>query len=248
MFDWLGYVLIIIIVGLIITLFFVRRSSLQQGKVKGQNELLDLILKGGYHMKVAEFRVLNRYTKPHGIVFVGDSITQSYPVHEFYPGLPVYNRGIGGDTTIGLMNRLDESIFDLHPDVVVLLIGTNDLALLDTTPKDIVNRIESLIDTIHRKCTDTKIMVQSIYPVHQGPHPQISSLSVGRRNNHDIQTCNQLLSQIPGITYVDMYSRLVDEHGQIQLAYTTEGLHISSEGYQVITNYLMPHLKEWIHA
>lgn len=245
--DSLGYALIVIIVGLVITLFLVRRSSLQQGKVKGQNELLDLILKGGYHMKVAEFRVLNRYTKPHGIVFVGDSITQNYPVHEFYPGLPVYNRGIGGDTTVGLLHRLDESIFDLSPAIVVLLIGTNDLALLDTTPDAIVERIRTIVEMIHNKSPDTKIMVQSIYPVHQGPHPQISSMSVGVRNNRDIQTCNHLLSQLPGITYVDMFSHLVDGNGQIHLAYTTEGLHISSEGYQVITNYLMPLLKEWMN-
>lgn len=247
MIDSLSVILLVIIVILVIALGLVYRFSLKQGRIKGQNELMDLILKGGYHMKVAEFRVLNRYTKSHGIVFVGDSITQSYPVHEFFPNLPVYNRGIGGDTTVGLSKRLQESVFDLHPAVVVLLIGTNDFALLTTTPLEIVDRIQAMITTIRDTLPETKIVLQSIYPVNPGPHPQISTLAVGKRRNEDIKACNQLLVQLPHVHYVDMFQHLVDTEGHLQLGYTTEGLHISSEGYQVITSHLLPIISELIH-
>ena len=66
-------------------------------------------------------------------MFVGDSITDLYVLDDHYADLPqaVYNRGIGGDTTAGVLARLQVSVLDLQPDVVVLMIGTNDLKFVD---------------------------------------------------------------------------------------------------------------------
>jgi lysophospholipase L1-like esterase len=55
--------------------------------------------------------------------------------------------------------------------------------------------------------------------------------------------CNQLIQAIQGITYIDMYAHLIDERGDLKLAYTTEGLHISPLGYEVISDVLRPILK-----
>src|SRR5580704_8643449 len=62
-------------------------------------------------------------------VFLGDSITQGWgdDMKGGFPGLKVANRGISGDTTRGVLIRLDTDVLALHPDGVVILIGTNDL-------------------------------------------------------------------------------------------------------------------------
>ena len=63
------------------------------------------------------------------VVFLGDSITQLWgdDLGGSFPGMKVANRGISGDTTRGVLIRLDEDVVRLHPSAVVLLIGTNDL-------------------------------------------------------------------------------------------------------------------------
>jgi lysophospholipase L1-like esterase len=62
-------------------------------------------------------------------VFLGDSITQGWgdDMGGSFAGVIVANRGISGDTTRGLLIRLDQDVLALNPDGVVLLIGTNDL-------------------------------------------------------------------------------------------------------------------------
>ena len=79
--------------------------------------------------------------------------------------MDVYNRGIGGDTTVGLLKRLDVSVFDLKPKTVVLLIGTNDLALLDTTVEVIYENITQILQRIKAQFKDVDILLQSVYPV-----------------------------------------------------------------------------------
>ena len=65
----------------------------------------------------------------HAVVFLGDSITQGWgdQMGGSFPGLKVANRGISGDTTRGVLIRLQEDVLSLNPRAVVLLIGTNDL-------------------------------------------------------------------------------------------------------------------------
>ena len=74
------------------------------------------------------FGTFNRLAQPNGIVLVGDSIIEGFPIHELYRGpLLVYNRGISGDTSRDVLNRLEESVYALRPAKVFLLIGTNDI-------------------------------------------------------------------------------------------------------------------------
>src|SRR5580765_7755657 len=63
------------------------------------------------------------------VVFLGDSITQGWgeQMGGSFSGVKVANRGISGDTTRGVLIRMDEDVLSLHPKGVVLLIGTNDL-------------------------------------------------------------------------------------------------------------------------
>src|SRR6266487_6387134 len=65
----------------------------------------------------------------NAVVFLGDSITQGWAedLSAWFPGMKLANRGIGGDTSRGVLIRLKEDVLALDPRAVVLLIGTNDL-------------------------------------------------------------------------------------------------------------------------
>src|ERR1700679_3886286 len=62
------------------------------------------------------------------VVFFGDSITDFWKLAHYFPGKPYINRGIGGQTTPQMLVRFRQDVIDLHPKVVVILAGTNDIA------------------------------------------------------------------------------------------------------------------------
>lgn len=188
-----------------------------------------------YFARTNEFKIYNRFAKPNGIVFVGDSLTQRYPLNEFYPGFPVYNRGIDGDTTIGVLKRLDLSIFDLKPKMVVLQIGTNDLQVANEPKETTVKNIQTIIETIHAQQPNLTIILVSLYPVHEVSDHLVNQFIVGPRKNQDIHWMNDKIRNLKRVTFVDVYPSLLDEDGQLNMQYSKEGLHLSLAGYAVIT-------------
>ena len=90
----------------------------------GQRTIVRAFLEGHHARQISAFEALP--IAPDDVVFLGDSITEAGPWEELFPGIRVRNRGIGGDTTGGVLRRL-EQVTSGGPAKVFLLIGTNDL-------------------------------------------------------------------------------------------------------------------------
>lgn len=205
---------------------------------KGADDLFLLFAQSAYSQKVAMFKTLNLQGRPGGTVFVGDSITQDYNVYEFFKGKNVYNRGIGGDTSEGVLNRLEESVFQLKPKTVFLLIGTNDMVSQQFNPKNTLQAIRKIIQAIHQFDQTMQINLISILPV----NGTMDKTTVGVRNNPVIKKLNEHLKALDLINYIDVYSLLLDNQNQLNKKYTVEGLHLNAEGYQVMTTALLKYL------
>src|SRR5207248_11675291 len=83
--------------------------------------------------ELARYRAANTGLKPPApnekrVVFFGDSITDMWPLAEYFPGKPYINRGISGQTTPQMLLRYRQDVIALAPKVVVILAGTNDIA------------------------------------------------------------------------------------------------------------------------
>ena len=83
--------------------------------------------------QLARYREANASLAPpaagqNRVVFFGDSITDIWKLAEYFPGKPYINRGISGQTTPQMLVRLRQDVIDLHPNVLVVLAGTNDVA------------------------------------------------------------------------------------------------------------------------
>jgi len=188
------------------------------------------------------FIELNKCSKPGGIVFLGDSITDFFRLNEFFHGVYVINRGIGGDTTDGVLKRLSESVFELSPSKVFILIGTNDIGE-NRSESHIIRNIAEIIDRIRERCPKAKIYLQSIYPVSNAKDKKINKYIVGRRNNEKIRRVNEGLKRLAeekGIEYIDVHSHLTDDKGNLRLEYTVEGLHLTVSGYRACAEILRP--------
>lgn len=192
------------------------------------------------------FCELNHCAEPGSIVFLGDSITDFFRINEFFHRAYVINRGIGGDTTDGVLKRLKESVFDLSPSKVFILIGTNDVA--DGKSEEyIVSNIEKIIARIQESCPQAKLYLQSIYPISTARHRKIKRFIVGKRTNEKICRINERLkslAQKKHITYIDVYPHLVDSAGNIRVDYTVEGLHLTIQGYRAVAEVLKPWVME----
>jgi lysophospholipase L1-like esterase len=214
----------------------------------GVEDVLKVFFENSRKQRLANFLMLNRLAEKNAIVLLGDSIMEGFPILELYRSqTPIYNRGVAGDTTHNVMNRLQESIFDLQPAKVFLLIGTNDLEQeKDGSVEEIADRIEKICVSIHTNLPTTRIYLLSVFPVNPSNRLTLMGQSmVGSRNNGAIQALNALLRQAAsrlGIPYIEIFPLLTDQEGNLQIEYTNDGLHLNVDGYYVVLSVLVEYL------
>ncbi len=186
------------------------------------------------------------YVNPKTIFF-GDSITSRYDLNKFFENSSYINKGIGGEKTADLLERMKESIYDYNPQRVVLLIGTNDLSA--NIPLDeIASNISLIIKKIQKNNSQTEVFVESVLPVSKEENADKVDLdAVGRRNNDDIKKLNEMIRLVcekTGATYIDAYDEFTDKNDNLKLEYTVEGLHLNDAGYQKQTEVINQAFKE----
>lgn len=179
------------------------------------------------------------------IVFLGDSITYRYDLEKYFDGYKVVNSGKDGDKTTDILDNMKKRVYDYNPSKVFILIGTNDLNEKNPNIEDIYNNIKDIVSDIKENRPLAKIYIESIYPISDSDDDKVLSDVVEHRDNDDIKELNNKLKDYcrdEKLTYIDLYDNLVDKDGNINIDYTKEGLHISDEGYEVITEILKKYL------
>ncbi len=194
-----------------------------------------------YKKLVRQFETENKIIEKGGIVFVGDSITENFPLEAFFGDKQIINRGISGDTTKGLLKRLEASVLVIEPSVVKVLIGTNDFGHFShQSPKTVFERVSKAITEIKIRLPNTKICVEAVYPVNY----QINPEAVNSRDNQEILILNKFLKEVSGITFLDYYKALSNDSGDLSEAYTDDGLHLNYNGYKLVTTLLKQSIPE----
>ena len=150
------------------------------------------------------------------------------------------NRGVAGIDSVWLLEHLKEQVLDLEPSKLVLLIGINDIGR-SYPIRDIVTRISDIIMTVRQESLFTEVYLLSVFPVSE--ESQYAS-KVKIRNNTTVRELNQQLAVLPGVTYVDLFDYLTDDMGQLNDNYTTDGLHLSPQGYQVLAEPIIKEILE----
>lgn len=198
-----------------------------------------------YDMKCESYAVQNTNLAKGQIVFIGDSITDLYVLDEHYADLPLaaYNRGIGGDMTQGVLDRLKVSVTDIAPAYVVLMIGTNDINW-GVDQETILDNYGKILDTIYAALPDVELYCMSIIPQNM-QLAEYSDVDVNATTQKilDINPRIRALAEGKGATYLDLFLRLADENNHLIRTYSDDGLHLNKAGLQVWTELLKPYLK-----
>lgn len=142
---------------------------------------------------------------------------------------------------------MKKRVYDYNPSKVFLLIGINDLRN-GKDVSEIVSNTKEIIELIKENRPYSEIYLESIYPINKTDDDKISdSVRDIEFDNEKIIEVNDLLKDLAKdekITYVDLYNKLIDDDGNLNISYTKDGLHISSEGYECITKELMKYIKD----
>lgn len=167
-------------------------------------------------------------------VFMGNSITDNWArMHEaYFTENNFVGRGIGGQVTAQMLARFRADVINLHPKVVVIMAGTNDVARnqkyvpVEHIAGNIVSMVELAI------AHGIKPIILSILPANKyGWRPEITD------STQLILQINAMLesyAKLNGISYIDLFSLMKDENQGLPKKYSSDGVHPNLDGYAVI--------------
>lgn len=192
-----------------------------------------------YYQRATLFEVLP--TSKSDLIFLGNSITNGGEWAELLGNPHVKNRGISGDTTQGVLDRLS-TITKGKPSKIFLLIGTNDLSR-GKSVDEVAKNVEKIVERVKRESPATKLYVQSVFPV----NPKFNKFLGHMNRQKDIAALNAKIKAVAarhGVTYIDVYKSLVTPSTDVMNPeYTNDGLHLLGKGYQKWVDVLKPYLK-----
>lgn len=169
------------------------------------------------------------------VVFLGDSITQGWG-RDFkgnFKGVKLANRGIGGDTTRGMLIRLQEDVLALKPSAVVLLLGTNDIEV-GIEPEAVGRNFEKIIAALKAHDSEMPIVLCRIFP----------SAPEKSRPAETVQAVNALFEAVvkndPQITVLDSWTLFAQEDGNSNPKWFRDRLHLNAAGYDRWAASLVP--------
>ena len=169
---------------------------------------------------------------PERVIFFGDSITELWKMQD--PGAftgEVLDRGVSGQTTAQMLIRYREDVINLHPRVVHIMAGTNDIAG-NTGPTSIAwieNNIRTMVE--QAKANHIRVVLASIPPAAR------FTWAPALKPTPSIRTVNAWLAAYAseqGLVYVDYYAALNDGQDGFKPAWTVDGVHPNAAGYAVM--------------
>ncbi len=194
-----------------------------------------------------------RYTANSGktmVVFFGDSRAANWPPPDL-ARFEFVNRGIGAQTSAQALQRFGYHVEPLHPQVVLVQVGINDLKTIPLFPERKEAIIANCQDNIQHIVTQSGdggaiVILTTIFPVGEVPleRQPFWSPDVARA----IDEVNTFIRSLEAqdVIILDAYSILADESGMIRDEYARDELHLSAAGYAALNEHLTPILRDKI--
>ncbi|HVA48652.1 MAG TPA: GDSL-type esterase/lipase family protein [Pirellulales bacterium] len=174
------------------------------------------------------------------VMFLGDSLTYGWTVfgndawNQYFGQFQPLDAGIPGDTTQNILWRLDNGLLDnVHPKLVVLLAGTNNL--LNDSSADIAAGVKAIVDTLHERLPDTKVLLVGIPPT------GTSASYPYRQKEAAANALIQALADGVDTFYIDITPLLLAPNGDQQAGiFFDDQVHLTAAGYQIYAQAIGP--------
>jgi lysophospholipase L1-like esterase len=171
------------------------------------------------------------------IIMLGNSLTHNFEWHEIFPDFNIKNRGINGDITLGVLQRLPE-ITASNPTKIFIEIGINDIQQ-GYDVNSIIKNYENILLAIKTQSPSTKVYVQNILPTNLNLYGSDKNI---KEVIYEVNAKLETLCATYKITFIDLYSEFNDE-GNLKPQYDCgDHLHLSGAGYlkwcELISNFI----------
>jgi lysophospholipase L1-like esterase len=198
--------------------------------------------------------------EPIDILFLGDSITQGWhgtgrdPYEgdglaiwqEFYEPRHAANFGMGSDRTENLLWRIEHGeLGRAQPHVVVLLIGTNNLAT--DTPEEVAMGVAAVVKELLRRLPRTRVLLLGILPRGVVRDANLERSAADPR----VASANRLIQaekRDSRVTYVDLGPHFLSDDHSISIELMPDFLHLGREGYRRWAVAMEPDLRRLLTA
>jgi len=181
-------------------------------------------------------------TKTAEAVFLGNSITDNWYRMDstFFLTNNYLGRGISGQTSSEMLVRFRTDVINLKPKAVVILAGTNDVAQNNgyIALENVLGNIISMTELA--KAHNIRVLLCSITPAYD------FGWRHGLEPAQKIAKLNSMIKDYAlkhKITYVDYYSKLVDDRGGLPEKFSKDGVHPTIEGYKIMEDIVVKALK-----
>lgn len=202
--------------------------------------ILEAIMQADFKKSVIRFN--EEVINSDSIIFLGDSIIKYYDTSKYYSNTNIINRGIAGDTATYILDRIDE-VISKKPSIVILNAGSNDLVRTKLSHDEIVKNILKIKYLLEEGIPNVVVYILSLPPVLRD-HEVTNMDYMKHRTNDDINTINEELDLYTNL--VDTHSLLVDSDGNLDVNYTTDGIHLNDLGYKVFSKVIANSVKELV--
>lgn len=171
------------------------------------------------------------------IVFLGNSLTESFDLKKHFGKDNLRNRGMSGNMTEHVLYRLEE-IINAKPAILFLMIGINDI-YQGVAPDSVVKNIAKILSQIHDNTPQTIIYCQSILPVNEQRLLSFENINskIYKVNNSIRDFC-----KTNKISFIDIHPDFLNHQGQMEEKYTYDGVHLTELGYahwaELINDYI----------
>lgn len=173
------------------------------------------------------------------VVFLGDSITAKWKLDDAFPDVKVANRGISGDTTRGMLCRMQDTVLNVHPKAIVLMGGINDFTQQPKgTAEIIAANVRSMLEQIRAASSNTPVLVCEILP---------SKLATAETLSSTNAAVDKVLEGFPNAHRVKTYGAFLNADGTQNNSLFLDGTHPNPAGYVVWQNILQPELAKYVH-
>lgn len=166
------------------------------------------------------------------LVFIGDSITEAWEKEgkdvwaKYYGARNAINLGMGGDETQHILWRLDHGNLEgMHPKLVVLLIGTNNVYFGNSVSQT-ADGVAAVVQKLRDKLPETRVLLVAIFPRGENPNP----------SRGEVLQIDQIIRQLVDnehVFWADFGYCYVDKNGLIPGALMWDYLHLTAKGYEV---------------
>lgn len=183
-----------------------------------------------YYHKKSFFELHGKQS--YDIVFIGDSITDDAEWHDLFPSVKIANRGIDGDRTDGVLNRLD-SIDSTSAPKAFMMMGINDF-FYGTSVNEVFDNYKNIVN--HLLDRKIKVFIQStILAGKQYQYLNDNILSLNKR-------LLSLSEQIDSVTYIDLNVGLTSD-SLLKTTYSQDDVHLNGEGYAIWKKIINPYIQ-----